>query len=218
MTDGTQEERLKEHSGAVADPTSQTFFDELYARSLDPWSFASDPTEIARYEHIVSLLGGRTFDRVFEPGCSIGELTARLAPHARHVSAFDISPIAVERARRRCRDLPHVGVGHGALPGHLPEFDTDLFVLSEIGYYFASDQLTTIVDRLVERAARDALVVGAHWTGTSPDHVISGDDVHDILDAHPRLRRTHGERRATYVIGTCDVVAGSDGHSARSPT
>jgi SAM-dependent methyltransferase len=116
------------------DTTSQAFFDAIYERSSDPWSFATDPTERARYSDIVSLLGNIQFRSGFEPGCSIGELTVMLAPRCERLLAIDISPRAVALARQRCRGIANVEVRHGRLPDDLPKPDVDLVVLSEIGY------------------------------------------------------------------------------------
>ena len=98
------------------DTTSQEFSHAIYERSRDPWSFATDPTERARYQDIVSLLGNTHFQSGFEPGCSIGELTVMLAPHCRKLLATDISPRAVAVARQRCDGLANVEVRHGRFP------------------------------------------------------------------------------------------------------
>lgn len=184
------------------DTTSQSFFDSLYSSDPDPWNFASDPHELARYDHVETLLEGRHFRHAFEPGCSVGELTCRLARHADRVTAIDISPVAATRAARRCAALDHVEVSHGRLPESLPEPGFDLLVLSEIGYYFEPATFTSIIDALLDRASDDVVVVGVHWTGESADHLVSGDEVHATLDDHPRLRRVHDERRPRYVVGT----------------
>jgi SAM-dependent methyltransferase len=184
------------------DTTSQEFFDAIYERSCDPWSFATDPTERARYSEIVSLLGSADFRSGFEPGCSIGELTVMLAAHCQQLLAIDISPRAVALARRRCRELAHVEVRHGRLPDDLPGPGIDLVVLSEIGYYFTADQLVEVLDTLAELASERALLVGSHWTGVSADHLLSGDEVHSIIGAHGRWRTTSSHKRSSYVVGS----------------
>jgi SAM-dependent methyltransferase len=184
------------------DPTSQAFFDEMYSRSSDPWGFATDPYERSRYEHIDALLGDDTFERAFEPGCSIGELTAMLAPRCRHLLAMDISPIALERARARCADLAHVELRQGRLPEGLPDGPFDLVVFSEIGYYLDRATLTDVVDGLAERSVPAGLMIAAHWTGTSADHVLSGHEVHEVLAAHPGFETVVFEERPGYLIGT----------------
>jgi len=184
------------------DSTTQPFFDELYARSADPWGFATEPYEQNRHRHIVEQLGAETFERGFEPGCSIGELTQRLATRCRHLLALDISPIAVARARARCAGLPQVQIAQGRLPEDLPTRGVDLLVLSEIGYYFERACLADILDALTTRTVPGALLVVAHWTGVSADHLLSGYEVHEVIDAHAGWTCRHHEERPGYVIGT----------------
>jgi len=184
------------------DTTSQAFFDGLYASSPDPWGFTTDSYEQGRYRHIISLLGDQTFERGFEPGCSIGELTHRLAQRCRHLLAIDISPIAVERAKTRCAGLSHVVIAHGGLPGHLPAPGVDLLVLSEIGYYFDPARLAAVLDRLAERTVTGGLLIAAHWTGVSADHLQSGLEVHQVIGTHRAFEGQHHEARPGYVIGT----------------
>ncbi|MDY7106689.1 MAG: SAM-dependent methyltransferase [Actinomycetota bacterium] len=183
------------------DTTSRAFFDDKYRRDEDPWGFTSEPYELARYDHLVDLLGDRRFDRGFEPGCSIGVLTRTLAPRCRRLLAIDISPIAVRRAQQRCSDLPGVEIRTGALPRDLPDDATDLVVLSEVGYYLTADVLATTVDALVDLLPADGVLLGGHWTGSSPDHLLSGQAVHDIIDAHPGLRLDRHDVGPGYLVG-----------------
>jgi methylase of polypeptide subunit release factors len=74
------------------------------------------------------VLGKRTFQHGFEPGCSIGVLTERLAARCRHLFAMDISPTAVTMARQRCEQYPNVTFVEGALLGNLPPYTFDLII------------------------------------------------------------------------------------------
>ena len=153
----------------------------------------------------IGLLGRvfRTYRFGFEPACSIGALTVRLAPRCEPLFAIDISPSAVARTKARCAAFPHVTVRHGRLPADLAADRVDLVVLSEVGYYFESAALAAIVDRIVVQMVYGGRLVACHWTGTSPDHVLSGAQVHSVIDAHPELGllQAHGYNRyrlATY--------------------
>jgi SAM-dependent methyltransferase len=163
------------------DTTSQQFFEHKYREDRDPWDFASSPYETERYDAIVRALSHRRYEMAFEPGCSIGVLTARLAPLCAHLQAIDISPTAVQRARERCQDLENVEINRGSLPGYLPRGPLDLVVLSEIGYYFTADALQRVATALLTHLAPGGVLLGAHWLGESEDHLLSGDQVHDIL-------------------------------------
>lgn len=184
------------------------FFEDTYRRAEDPWSFAADPTERARYDRIVAQLGDRTFAAVFEPACSIGVLTERLAARCQALLAIDVAPSAVERAQARCARFPHVTVAVGRLPDHIPLGPLDLVVFSEVGYYFDEPTLGRVIDRLLEPLEPGGLLVACHWTGTSADHVLSGQVVHDVLDAHEGLEAQHHEQHATYVLATYRRAAG----------
>ena len=169
----------------MIDTTSQAFFDAKYRNDPDPWSFASSSYELGRYQAIldaaVDLAGGRRYRHAFEPGCSIGVLTAKLAPMCDRIDAIEISNEAAEQARERCRRFPDVHIACGALPEMLPDGPFDLVVFSEIGYYFQPEVLRETAERIVDMMVPGGYLVAAHWLGTSPDHVLSGDKVHSIL-------------------------------------
>ena len=163
------------------DPSSPAFFEAMYRANPDPWRFADDPYERARYNAIVAAVPARRFRLAFEPGCSVGELTALLAPRCDRYVATEISPTAVERARRRCAHLSHVEVHVASVADSIPTDPVDLAVLSEIGYYFDERSLASILVSLHDGLTDDAVVVGCHWLGSSPDHTLSGDRVHQVL-------------------------------------
>ena len=169
------------------DPTSESFFDEKYRQASDPWKFASNSYELDRYDAIVAALAGRRYQRGFEPGCSIGVLTERLAALCDSLAAIDISLTAVNRARQRCRQWPNLAISHGALPDAIPGGTFDLVVLSEIGYYFEPRVLDRISRRLVEQLNPGGVLLAAHWLGESADHRIGGNQVHDIIGATSEL-------------------------------
>ena len=182
----------------LSDSTSQAFFEEKYAAAADPWAFATSAYERHRYAMILNALGRRRFQRAFEPGCSIGILTEQLAPMCARLEALDISPTAVSRAQDRCRPLANVTVRRGALPDQMPDGTFDLIVFSEIGYYFDPPALAAIANDLSNRLRSPGVLLAAHWLGTSPDHRLTGDQVHEVLIASipmpARSRRYEGFR------------------------
>jgi SAM-dependent methyltransferase len=161
--------------------TSREFFEAMYRESDDPWSFAESPYERERYERTLAALGTRVFRRAFEPGCSIGLLTARLASRCLSVEAIDISEIAVTIAKRRCLHLRDVHIKQGSLPKNVPDGSFDLVLFSEIGYYFDRSELATLIGRLMDRLEQGGTFLAVHWLGESPDHVLSGDAVHEVI-------------------------------------
>ena len=179
---------------------SKEFFEEKYRASRDPWSFSSSSYELNRYDEIMQLLGNRSFNHGFEPGCSIGVLTERLAGRCRHLFAMDISPSAVALARERCAAHPGVTIAEGALPNDMPQDTFDLIVFSEIGYYFERNVLAVIRDLLTNRLARQGVLIGVHWLGVSTDHLLSGDEVQDVLGCTNLLRMLTSQRHEGFLL------------------
>lgn len=161
--------------------TSPAFFERLYQSSEDPWNFRHSTYERERYAAICHSLADREYQSAFEPGCAIGELTAMLAPLCRSLEAIDFSASAVETARHRCRDYPHVDIHKGALPEDVPEGPVDLIVFSEIGYYFTPEALESLIIQLWSILEPGGRLIACHWLGHSDDHQLHGTEVHDIL-------------------------------------
>ena len=182
----------------ITNTTSQEFFEEKYRRQQDPWNFAGSDYEQQRYDAIVQALAHRQYGQAFEPGCSVGVLTARLAPLCERLQAMDISPTAVQQAQSRCRLLSNVEITCGAFPGSLPRGPFDLIVFSEVGYYLDEAQLQTAGDELVQRLAPQGVFLAAHWLGKSQDHLLSGDRVHEILLELGGLAHEYAERHAGF--------------------
>ncbi|HEY4333559.1 MAG TPA: SAM-dependent methyltransferase [Ilumatobacteraceae bacterium] len=185
--------------------TSAEFFDAIYAGADDPWKFASSVEERTRYATVVTALGDRRFESAFEPGCSIGELTAQLALRCDRLLATDISVLAADRARRRCASLPQVEVRHEALTLASVRATTDVFdliVFCEVGYYFAEHELARVVDGLTAEMQPGGLFVATHWTGHSDDHVLPGDQVHHIVRSCGSLTSIDDERYDNFLFGS----------------
>ena len=174
--------------------SSAAFFEAKYKERADPWDFSSNAYELRRYDAIISAIAHRRYARAFEPGCSIGVLTERLAAHCDEVYAIDFSPSASAQAQVRCARLPQVEVRCAALPEGTPAKDFDVLVLSEIGYYFTPQDWQRVSAALINPIPRGATVLAAHWLGHSQDHRMSGDEVHEILLSHTMLRIEHTER------------------------
>lgn len=161
--------------------TTAAFFESMYQQIADPWNFEGSTYEQERYAKILDSVDGRRYSRAFEPGCSIGVLTAKLGCLCDRLEAIEISPTASSSAMQRCKDLPQVHIQCGSLPDAIPSGMFDLIVFSEIGYYFKEKKLHDIVGRLAETLNPRGYFIAAHWLGTSPDHVLSGDAVHQII-------------------------------------
>ena len=189
-----------------ASTTSVEFFEQKYRENADPWDFARSEYERSRYGAIISALGERRYERAFEPGCSVGELTWRLASHCELVDAMDISATAIDRAKLRCSGLSNVTLRVGGLPHHIPEGSFDLIVFSEIGYYFDEALLRQLGKSLVNRISSSGTLLAAHWLGTSKDHVLSGNRVHKVLGGLSELRLSCSERYEKFRLDRWDRI------------
>ncbi len=64
------------------------YFDDLYAHDPDPWQFETSAYEAAKYDATLDALPIERFASALEVGCSIGVLTARLAPRCDELLAI----------------------------------------------------------------------------------------------------------------------------------
>jgi protein-L-isoaspartate O-methyltransferase len=160
--------------------TDRSYFDEIYADNPDPWGFETRWYEQRKYALTLAALPEPFYRRGFEPGCSVGVLTALLAPRCAHLVATEIVPSALARAVDRLSGADNVVFHHAALPESWPTGSFDLVVLSEIAYYFDATTLTEIAGRLMGTVVAGASVVAVHWRGET-NYPLSGDDAHRIL-------------------------------------
>jgi hypothetical protein len=174
--------------------TSAQFFDNMYANNNDPWNFEKSEYELNRYQIIFNALAHKKYNNVFEPGCSIGVLTEKLATICHSVHASDVSLQATLLAKRRCEHLSNVFIKCERVQDALPAKNTDLLILSEIGYYFIESDLHCLIKRLVACSGSPLTILASHWLGNSADHLLSADKVHAIINSHPQFVLEDQER------------------------
>jgi trans-aconitate methyltransferase len=183
-------------------PTAPGLFESMYQKSYDPWDFASSEYERGRYQAVMTMLQRERYRSAFEPGCSIGELTALLAPRCEELLAIDLSPTAIARARQRCSSYPNVQFEVADLEQFDPDRKFDLIVLSEIGYYFDRAHLEAILRRLASRLADDGELLSCHWLGHSADHAQHAEAVHEACLAVLPLAHNRSSLQPQYRIDT----------------
>jgi len=160
------------------------YFDDLYAASTDPWGFTDRWYERRKRALTLAALPQPRYANAFEPGCSLGVLTAELAPRCDRLLATDVSSAALDAATERLAGLPQVELRRWALGDPWPtEAPFDLIVLSEVLYYLGADLLGEVLP-----AARDALSPGGtlltvHWRHQVADYPLGGDEVHARIAA-----------------------------------
>ncbi|MCC3298587.1 bifunctional PIG-L family deacetylase/class I SAM-dependent methyltransferase [Arthrobacter caoxuetaonis] len=169
-------------SFAVTVPKSQSrVFEELYARSSDPWNFEGSFYEHRKRALTLAMLPRERFGRVFEPGCSIGVLTAELARRADSVIAMDVSQRALDLAGERLAAEPGVRLVRGSIPGDWPAGEFDLLVISEVGYFMSPSQLREVVSQAAGTLAEDGVLLLCHWRHPMADWPLGGDDIHEAF-------------------------------------
>jgi SAM-dependent methyltransferase len=166
-------------------------FEDEYARRSDPWGLASRWYEARKYALTVASLPEKRYRRAFEPGCSIGVLTALLADRCEYLLAADGVDAAVQQARDRVADIGHVEVARLVVPRDWPDGPWDLVVLSELGYYLDARDLTLLLDRAAATMTSGATLVAVHWRGPT-DHPLTGDAVHQIIGDHRLFQHRGG--------------------------
>jgi trans-aconitate methyltransferase len=166
--------------------THRSYFDEMYRHDPDPWGFESSDYEKRKYALTMACLPQASYESAYEPGCSIGILTEQLALRCANLTATDIVPDVVERARKRLNRMPHVGVELHAIPDEWPEGHFDLVVLSEIAYYFDASDLKRVMSRVIGSTTPGAHIIAVHWRGTT-DYPLSADEAHSIIGCTPGL-------------------------------
>lgn len=161
-------------------------FERLYAGHVDPWGVRDSDYERRKRALTLAMLPLPRFVRAFEPGCSIGELSAALAPRCDALVVQDLSETAVQAARVRLAQWPQVQALHGSMPQDWPGGNFDLIVLSEVGYFLSSSALDDVLHR-----ARTSLIAGGyvllcHWAHPIDGWELDGPAVHaraaDVLD------------------------------------
>lgn len=183
------------------------YFERLYFRDADPWSFATSQYERNKYEETIAVLGCRRFADAFEVGCSIGILTGMLAPCCDSLLAADVSEIALSQALRNCGGMNNVTFERMNVPHEWPEKTFDLILLSEVLYFLSRADIMTAASKSIRGLDRNGLVVLVNWTGAT-DYPCGGDEAVQIFLARSIdvLKPTLQRRREHYRI---DVLTAS---------
>jgi SAM-dependent methyltransferase len=188
------------------------YFAKVYAGSPDPWGFTTRWYEERKYALSLAMLPRRRYEDAFEPGCSIGVLTALLARRCDRLLSCDVSEEAVRQARRRA---PEARVERRTLPGDWPDGAFDLIVFSEFLYYLGDADLRRVLTLATGALKPDGTLLAVHWRHPVTDYPQTGDAVHAAL-GRTGLARLAEHREAdfvaeVYVNGAPVSVAAAEG-------
>lgn len=132
--------------------------DRVFGRGRDPYGYQSAPYEIGRLRAMEEALrsrlpaGGR-FRRALEVGSAEGEFTRRLVPLAESVTAVELSPVALARAREAVDgavEWVEADVREWAPP---PGVRFDAVVLADVLYYLDKPLVRGEFEAFFPRAA-----------------------------------------------------------------
>ncbi|MDX8538683.1 trifunctional glycosyltransferase/class I SAM-dependent methyltransferase/polysaccharide deacetylase [Mesorhizobium abyssinicae] len=151
--------RARAADGRDKDRTS--FWNRHFATE-DPWNYSSS-YEQEKYERQLEILPAGRIGRALELACAEGHFTRQLAPRVGHLTATDISAVAIERARARGGDQPNVEYGVlDFMADTLPE-EMDLIFCSEVLYYLDDlAELQRFANKVVEALAPGGRLITAH--------------------------------------------------------
>lgn len=156
------------------------YFDDMYASDPDPWGFEHRWYERRKYALTMASLPAERYARAFEPGCSIGVLTALLADRVDELVAWEPHGPTAARAAARVEDEAHVTVDRLSIPTSWPDGRFDLVVLSEVAYYLDDVGLAHLLQRLDGGLAPGGDLVSVHYDGAT-DYPQTAAGVHETL-------------------------------------
>jgi trans-aconitate methyltransferase len=162
------------------------YFDDMYAANPDPWGFETRWYERRKYDLTMAMLPEERYRRAFEPGCSIGVLTERIAARCDSVLSTDVAAAALDRARSR--NLPNVTFEQSSLRDGGPDEPVDLVVLSEMAYYFTEAELPSIATTVRDTLELGGTLIAVHWRHHVDDYPTDAEQVHRVLRSTEGLR------------------------------
>lgn len=184
--------------------------DQIFEQA-DPWNYAEDPRESARFRSAIGLLdkarNGRIYESAFEVGCAEGIFTEMLASRCKSLLAVDIAHSALERAARRCPGREVTFQSWDVLTSSVP-MNPDLLVLMDVLEYFfrpadvriARDKLVSALQpggHLLLGNSRQDLLFETTWWGKFM--LRGGKRIAEFFCEHPRLELIAMETGEIYV-------------------
>jgi SAM-dependent methyltransferase len=186
---------------AITEPADLAYLNGLYARDRDPWHLREGWYEHRKLQLLLACLPRERYTAAFEPGCSVGEVTAGLAERCDLLIAADFHADAVAAARQRTAGLPNVEVRQLLLPQQWPrEARFDLVVLSEIGYFLSRSAWAELCARTRASLAADATVLACHWRRDFAERSQATDTLHACLGSALALPRQTRVSDADFAI------------------
>lgn len=171
--------------------------DHTYNRP-DPWNYTTLEREQERLRRQLEMLVavcGTLFSEALEIGCGEGVFTELLAVHCQSLLALDISPVALERARGRCRRCDRVRFYEWDLQCNQLPGTFDLIVVTGVLEYLqTSKNLRAAREKLthglrpggyllVETTRKHEIIENSWWG----KRLIRGRWINEFIAQHPAL-------------------------------
>lgn len=160
---------------------SPDYFEQMFATSDDPWSFRTRWYEQRKRDITLAALPCQRYQRVFEPACANGELSALLALRSQSLLCQDINAKAVGLARDRLQGFDHVRTEQGRVPEDWPDGHFDLIVLSEVGYFLDEAEWGQVIAKVSSSLVEQGGLLACHWLHAIEGCPQNGHDVHQAL-------------------------------------
>ena len=194
---------LRSIAEALHDSSSrgQAELNREFAAREDPWSYATASCQVDRIRREMEMLDAvrhhERFQNALEVGCAEGISTENLALLCKRLLAVDISPVALDRARRRLEGSTHVHFAHWDLRSEqLPETYDLIVTVHALEYVRNPLQIRRIRQKLVNGLRPGGyLLIGTmkvadifedSWWG--PFLLRSGKTINNFFAAHPALQ------------------------------
>ncbi len=179
---------------------SESYFDALYDDNSDPWQYQTRWYEQRKRDICLSILPHSQYKNAIELGCGNGVFSELLAQRCRALVSIDGNEKAVQLAKERLAESPHVKVIQGVIPDRLlalkdglieaypslsaspivkPPFD--LIIISEILYYLSPDDVDTVIAWSQQNIARGGTLLCCHWRYAIDGFTMTGETVHQRL-------------------------------------
>lgn len=160
------------------------YFEAMYAENPDPWGFADRLYEQRKYALTLAALTRLHYRSVFEPGCSIGVLSAQLATRCDRLLSCDLVRSAVDQAAARVSTVPGARavaeVRQWDAHDEWPDERFDLVLVSEMLYYLDPDDAARFMRSASDHLDDDGEIVLVHWRQRVPEYPLTGDEAHEI--------------------------------------
>lgn len=176
------------------------YFADLYAGNDDPWAFRTRWYERRKRDLVMASLPRQCYERIFEPACANGELSAQLAERCAALLCQDLDPNAVALARSRLAGFTNASVEQGHLPADWPGGNFDLIVLSEVGYYLNQTEWLQVIEQSVASLTYDGGLLACHWRHPIAGCPQDGREVHDLLAKHLPLYSVFRHEEADFLL------------------